>query len=641
MGRWREQLLLSTLAALAPLSSAMETTSVFTTEFPATTVVTSSSDIAGCTVAPSMQIICSNGYYNTYGAVWQETCAASYSGGSLILSSPALSLRACASACAVRPACSAAFFIGNFCYLLQGDVTVTPGGPYQAAVRYAPSASPCVSTWLSTETYLVTSTGEVVYTVTPTPTPSATVTPSSAPVLPSSELASPVAVFGAIFDSFFGPVHAASDTVGHAFVDTADRIVDYHFFHSSSASIPSSGSSFTSFGIASSSTSSSVLASSSVSSSSDSSSTGSSLGSSSSTSSLSLSLTTSPTPSIPSASSAESASGPSASATQPTANSTAVATTTATPSKLSPSTQFPNESSESTPSTSTYTVTETQVHTITSCAASVTNCPAHQQTTYLTTETITYLTTVCPEDTRDTTPQATVSATAILHTGVIQTASPQHTITQTTTASSSQGTETGVPPSHMTTSTIYVTEIDVVTACPPSVHNCPVGERSTYTTTKTVAAYTTTYLVAITDSAQVSAQTSKQASKQDSEQASEQASGQVSGQVSQSTDASVLPVAVPTLSLAHPHVPAHGPTGETTRTKPYAPSSSAWKAEVSPSGSTQVAAHVTTMNTVSGHTASSVTTSAPSSIYTGGAPKMAHLSTLFTVAAMLYTSFFY
>jgi hypothetical protein len=71
-----------------------------------------------------MQIARSNGYYNTHGAVWQETCAASYSGGSLILSGTVLTLRACSSACAVRPACSAAVFNSaiDVCYLFQGDV---------------------------------------------------------------------------------------------------------------------------------------------------------------------------------------------------------------------------------------------------------------------------------------------------------------------------------------------------------------------------------------------------------------------------------------------------------------------------------------------------------------------------------------
>ena len=196
---------------------------------------------------------------------------------------------------------------------------------------------------------------------------------------------------------------------------------------------------------------------------------------------------------------------------------------------------------------------------------------------------------------------------------MIQTANPQHASTQVASASSAQGTETGVPPPHKTTSTTYVTEVDVVITCPPSVRNCPVGQRSTYTITKTVATYTTTYMVAVENSTQVS----------------------------RSTDALVQPVAVPTLSLAHPHVPSNMPTGDTNYTMPHAPSSSAWKADVASSGSTQAATHATTMNTVSGKTTYSVTISAPGSRFTGDAPKMRRFSPLFTVVAVLSTLLFF
>ncbi|CAI7667472.1 unnamed protein product [Penicillium pancosmium] len=148
MGRKENLLFLPALAALASLANATEiiSTSTFTTIFPTTAVVTSSSAIAGCTEAVGMQISCSNGYYNTYGAVWQETCAASYSGGTIISIGTGLSLRACASGCAVRPACSATVFEPGslLCYMFSGDVTITPGGGYQAAARYAADASPCV-----------------------------------------------------------------------------------------------------------------------------------------------------------------------------------------------------------------------------------------------------------------------------------------------------------------------------------------------------------------------------------------------------------------------------------------------------------------------------------------------------------------
>ncbi|KAJ5504913.1 hypothetical protein N7463_007787 [Penicillium fimorum] len=653
MGRWRE--LLPALAALAPLSDAMEITSTFTTVFPTTSIVTSSSAVAGCTVAPSMQITCNNGYYNTYGAVWQETCTASYSGGTIILGSSALSLRACASACAVRPACSAALYGGNMCYLLQGDVTVTPGGPYQAAIRYAPTASPCVSTWLITETYTVTSTGEVVYTVTPSSTTSVTLTPtptsvtssltpsgtssstslirpstvasstrsspSPSPIRSSSSRLIPTSVISSISTGPSSVISSGSyipiftPSISSPSSSTASSVLSFSsssstIYLSAPSSIPSAGSSITSSVLSFSSTPSSS------SSSSNSSSTGSSLGSPSTASSQSsLLLSTSPGSSVPSTSSGEPASGPNASATQPTASSTALVTTTVTPSRSSPSTQSSEQSSGGTPTTSTYTVTVTEVHTITSCAVAVTNCPAHQQTTYLTTETITYVTTVCPAGTQTTALHATGSATTIPHPSVIQTANPQHanpqhTTTQITSASSTQGTETDVPPLHMTTSTIYAMEIDVVTACPPSVQNCPVGQMSAYTTRKTVAVSTTTYLVMVTDSAQFP----------------------------QSTNASVQPVSVPTVSLAHPHVPGHGPTGDTKYTTSHSPLSSAWKSAVASSGSTKAATHATTINMISGQT-TSYDTSSPGSLFTGDAPKMGHFSTLFTGVTVMFTLF--
>ncbi|KAJ5525807.1 hypothetical protein N7494_012457 [Penicillium frequentans] len=429
MGR----LLLPALAALSPWITvfATEITSTFTTLVPTTAIVTYSSSIAGCTVASSMQIACSDGYYNVYGLMWQETCAASTSGGSLLLSSEGLSLRACAGGCAVRSSCTAVTWdsTNNMCYLWEGDVTVTPGGSYQAAIR--------------------------------------------------------------------------------------------------SASTSASG----------------------------------------------------PSPNTP-----------------------------ATSSGSSLSAQSSEDLGGSTPSTSIYTVTTTQVQTVTSCAATVTDCPANQQKTYLTTETITYVTTFCPEaDQTNAQSAAATGSTTLPPTVVFQSYNAQQGSTQIDSASWAQITDIGIPSSQSTTSTAYVTEIEVVTACPPFVHDCPVGQKSTYTTTKTVAAYTTTYLVAVTDSAQASHLTSPV----------------------------VHPIAVPNLSLVHSHAPNPIPSSDNANyTLPHALSSSLWKADPASSGVTQ-AMHATTMNTVAGKSTSSVTTSAPGSLFTGDAPKMGQFSTLFTVVAVL------
>lgn len=64
-----------------------------------------------------------------------------------------------------------------------------------------------------------------------------------------------------------------------------------------------------------------------------------------------------------------------------------------------------------------------------------------------------------------------------------------------------------MPPLYIATSTAYIAEIDVVTVYPPFVYKYPIGERSTYTTTKTVASYITIYLILVTDSALASQST--------------------------------------------------------------------------------------------------------------------------------------
>ncbi|KAJ5450231.1 uncharacterized protein N7458_006680 [Penicillium daleae] len=519
MGRWREQLLPPALvmAVLAPLSIAREITSTFTTVFPTSSVATSSSAIAGCTVASSMQIACSDGYYNTYGAVWQETCAASYSGGSLIEAARGLSLRACTSGCAVQSACSAVFWDGATCYLLQGDVTITPGGPYQGVLRYAATVSPCVSTWLVTDTYSATSTGEVVYTVTSSPTP----IPSSSAIVTSSPVQS---VSSVSRSSPSVPGYSPSSIVPSSSTPSSAPLIQSSTSVSSRTSSPVSSPTWLSstplIRTATSSVSTDVipLGSSSVpcsvpsSSPAGLSSPDASPSSSSCASSLSpLSISASPTPT----------------AGQPAASSTALTITTVAPSESSPLTQSSEESGGSTPSASTYTVTATEVHTITSCAAVVTNCPAHQQTTYVTTETVTYVTTICPEGTQATAPQAT---------GTIP-INPQTGLIQTTSTTSAQGTETD--------SSLSVTQLDV---------------------------------------------------------------------------------------------PANGLSGNYTI--PHAQSSDARKTGVVSFTSARGATHATTMNTVSGQT-TSVTTSAPGSPFTGDAAKMGQFSTIFSVAAVLLTVFFF
>ncbi|KAL3484555.1 hypothetical protein BJX62DRAFT_218618 [Aspergillus germanicus] len=118
--------------------------------------------------------------------------------------------------------------------------------------------------------------------------------------------------------------------------------------------------------------------------------------------------------------------------------------------------------SSSGPELTTSTVYTTKVETVTACPPSVTDCPASQQTTYVTTKTIIDYTTVCP-----------VTAT---NTGTASGTAP----------STTDGSDPG-----LTTSTVYTTKVNTVTACPSSVISCPASEQTTYTTTETEIDYTT------------------------------------------------------------------------------------------------------------------------------------------------------
>ncbi|KAI2781442.1 glycoside hydrolase superfamily [Daldinia loculata] len=131
----------------------------------------------------------------------------------------------------------------------------------------------------------------------------------------------------------------------------------------------------------------------------------------------------------------------------PTASLTSGASNSVSETKSVSATSSPYPTgSASTTEYTTSTVYSTTVYTVTSCAPSVTNCPAKGS---VVTETIALYTTVCP---------------------VAETQKP----TQTPTA---------VP----YTSIIYSTRISTITKCPPSVTNCPVGS----VTTETIAIETT------------------------------------------------------------------------------------------------------------------------------------------------------
>ncbi|XWW94246.1 hypothetical protein V2A60_002189 [Cordyceps javanica] len=176
-----------------------------------------------------------------------------------------------------------------------------------------------------------------------------------------------------------------------------------------------------------------------------------------------------------------------------------------------PVTSAPWSNSTTTQEMTTSTVYTTVTRTITSCAPTVTNCPAR-----VVTETIPLYTTVCPVTKTNQPPKPTAApsqpaeqmTTSTVYTTVTRTITscapsvtncPARVVTETIplyttvcpvtqtnqppkpTASPSQPTE------EMTTSTIYTTTTYTISKCPPSVPNCPIGQK----TTETVSVSTT------------------------------------------------------------------------------------------------------------------------------------------------------
>lgn len=116
---------------------------------------------------------------------------------------------------------------------------------------------------------------------------------------------------------------------------------------------------------------------------------------------------------------------------------------------------YPTETPSGYPTSSgvdmtTSTAYTTIVETVTSCAPTVTDCPANSGTPYVTTKTVALYTTVCPvsETAESVTPTAPVTVSYI-------------------------------------TSTAYVTKTYTITSCAPTVTNCPVGKVTTSVATST------------------------------------------------------------------------------------------------------------------------------------------------------------
>ncbi|KAI8279143.1 putative endo-1,3(4)-beta-glucanase [Colletotrichum sp. SAR 10_98] len=159
----------------------------------------------------------------------------------------------------------------------------------------------------------------------------------------------------------------------------------------------------------------------------------------------------------------------------------------------------------------TSTVYQTNVKTITSCAPTVTNCPA-RETPQIVTEVVPLTTTICPVVDVPTT--MTVSKTEV-HTitscaptvtncpvGSKTTVTKEEVISTTaaipvesytkpaagTTTQAEKPVITAQPPAGQITT--YKTNIVTITSCPPTVTNCPVGKETTIITSEVIPATT-------------------------------------------------------------------------------------------------------------------------------------------------------
>ncbi|TDZ15609.1 putative endo-1,3(4)-beta-glucanase [Colletotrichum orbiculare MAFF 240422] len=155
----------------------------------------------------------------------------------------------------------------------------------------------------------------------------------------------------------------------------------------------------------------------------------------------------------------------------------------------------------------TSTIYETNIKTITSCAPTVTNCPA-KENPVIVTEVVPLTTTICPVVDVPTTmtvsktevrtitscPPAVTncpvgSKTTITTHEIVRTtaAIPVESYTPTKPAGGNKPVTTEKPVADITTAiTTYKTNIVTITSCPPSVTNCPVGKVSTIVTSEVI-----------------------------------------------------------------------------------------------------------------------------------------------------------
>ncbi|RDW57758.1 hypothetical protein BP5796_12559 [Coleophoma crateriformis] len=117
------------------------------------------------------------------------------------------------------------------------------------------------------------------------------------------------------------------------------------------------------------------------------------------------------------------------------------------------------------------TVYATKIYTITSCAATVTNCPVGK----VTTETTSLYTTICPESGSPSNPPAKQTGGS---SGGLNTSITMYTVPEVTSV-----------PAGYAMSTVYATKIYTITSCAATVTNCPVGK----VTTEISSLYTTVY----------------------------------------------------------------------------------------------------------------------------------------------------
>ncbi|OTB09113.1 glycoside hydrolase family 16 protein [Hypoxylon sp. CI-4A] len=300
-------------------------------------------------------------------------------------------------------------------------------------------------------------------------------------------------------------------------------------------------------------------------------------------------------------------------------SSSSLATGTSDPSSVQASSSDSTNSYATTASAQELTTSiiySTSVHTVTSCASTVTNCPANG---YVTTEIISIGVTVCPVTAAEATAVPTTTAG----------------IADTTTAAVAT-------PEEYTTSTVKVTKVYTITSCKSTVTNCPAGSVTTE-----VSETTTVYPVSSATSGASSGSSPSSGSGSDSTSGSGSGSNSSSNSVSSSSSSGSTSTLTPSSGSSGEESSSSSQLSESTGTVSNPTEStgvaSTPEAETTVTSATDVA-YLTATNTVAnpsttgGSSSGSTVNNNSTGIYSNSSSSASEVNVIVTATVVPITS---